>query len=298
MQKNQPDEIRSLIISLVVSVALFAFQLTVYFLSNILIVLAGAFDTLSDILISAFLLGSIFWSRKPADKIHMFGHGRIQNVASLVTATIFIFFLSIETFRAALPKIFQNDIGEIHNINLALIVTLTAIFIYAIPLLNILKLKERGPALKAQLYALIEMEIAFTASFFSLILVGRGYRIADSITSIFIGIIIAFTGIKLLIDSAQYLIGRAPPKEYLDRIVLTASSVEGVLGVHNLAAEYVGPGTVHTGFHIVVTPGITIEEADRIAHEVRERVSNETGCSYCLIHVDPKTDINSEQAVI
>lgn len=63
--------------------------------------------------------------------------------------------------------------------------------------------------------------------------------------------------------------------------------MKGVLGIHDLRAEYVGPDMVQTGFHIEVAKGTTIEEADRIAEEVQERVSLETGCKHCVIHVDP-----------
>ncbi|RDE16700.1 MAG: hypothetical protein C4K49_04280 [Candidatus Thorarchaeota archaeon] len=54
-----------------------------------------------------------------------------------------------------------------------------------------------------------------------------------------------------------------------------------------MKAEYVGPNTVHTGFHIEVSRGTPVEEADRIAEEVRESVSRMMGCRYCVIHVDP-----------
>ena len=45
--------------------------------------LAESFHTLSDLFISGFLLIAILWSRKSADKEHMIGHGRAQNVAAL-----------------------------------------------------------------------------------------------------------------------------------------------------------------------------------------------------------------------
>ena len=67
----------------------------------------------------------------------------------------------------------------------------------------------------------------------------------------------------------------------------TAKSVKGVLGIHDLRAEYVGPDMVQTGFHIEVAKGTTIEEADRIAEEVHMKVNRETGCQHCVIHVDP-----------
>ncbi len=39
--------------------------------------------------------------------------------------------------------------------------------------------------------------------------------------------------------------------------------------------------------HIEVQRGLPIEEADRIAAEVRDRVHQATGCRYCTIHMDP-----------
>ena len=55
-----------------------------------------------------FLLLSFYWSRKPADEFHLFGHGRAQNVAAMISATILIFFMSLEAFREAVQKLFQT----------------------------------------------------------------------------------------------------------------------------------------------------------------------------------------------
>jgi divalent metal cation (Fe/Co/Zn/Cd) transporter len=43
--------------------------------------------------------------------------------------------------------------------------------------------------------------------------------------------------------------------------------------------------------HIQVRQGTPIEEADRIAEHVRERVEQATGCRYCIIHADPIQEI-------
>lgn len=119
---------RGIEIALVAYMTLVVLQLATYFLTNILALLAEAFDSLSDVLISSFLLLSVFWSRKPADKFHMFGHGRSQNVAGLVSATIFIFLLSLKAFRQAIPKFFQAEAGEFRNTNLGIVVTMIAVF--------------------------------------------------------------------------------------------------------------------------------------------------------------------------
>jgi len=281
-------ETRGIKIALIGYSILVVMQLATYYLTNILVLLAQALEMLSDVLVSVFLLLSAFWSRKPADEFHMFGHGRAQNVAALVSATILIFFMSLETFREAVPKFFQvSEAGEFQNASLALIVILLGMFVVAIPTIDILRVKARGASAKAQLVSLIKDEVSYVAALAAVVLVAQGYYLADPSASLFVAAVIALGGFYLFKDNVHYLVGRAPSKEFIEKVEATAKSVKGVLGVHDLKAEYVGPNVVHTGFHIEVAKGTPIEEADRIAEEVQERVSRETGCQHCVIHVDP-----------
>ena len=108
-----------------------------------------------------------------------------------------------------------------------------------------------------------------------------------TLTCLFVASIIAIGGIYLLKDNVHYLVGRAPNQQFFEKLESAAKSVRGVLGVHDLKAEYVGPNIIQASFHIEVEKGKSIEDADRIAHEVEERASKEVDCQYCVIHVDP-----------
>lgn len=282
-------ETRGIKLALLGYLILVIIQLATYFFTNILVVLAQALEMLSDVLISTFLLLSASWSQKPADEFHMFGHGRAQNVAALVSATILISFMSLETFREAIPKFLQTPVaGEFQNITLALIVIIAGMVVVAIPAMDILRVKTRGASAKAQLIALLKDEVSYITALIAVILVAQGYLWADPLASIFVATVITLSGLYLFKDNVHYLLGRAPSKEFMEKIESTAKSVKGVLGFHDLKAEYVGPNIVHTGFHIEVARGTPIEEADRISTEVQEKVSRETGCQHCVIHVDPK----------
>jgi len=232
---------------------------------------------------------SAYWSQRPADELHMFGHGRAQNVAALISATILVSFMSVETFREAIPKFFQApETSEFQNTNLALIVILVGMFIVAMPIVDILRSKVKGASVKAQLIALIKDEFSYVAALMTVILVAQGHYWADPLASAIVTTFIAFSGVYLLKDNVHYLVGKAPSRQFMEKVELTARSVKGVLGVHDLRAEYIAPNVVHTGFHIEVAKGTPIEEADMIAHEVQQRVSRETGCQHCVIHIDPE----------
>lgn len=243
-----------------------------------------------EILISTFLLLSLYWSRKPADELYMFGRGRAQNVAALVSAMITILFLGLETFREAIPKLLQPETVEFRNTNLALIVIGIAIFITVIPFVNILRGKKTGASIKAQLAGLFIELVADGATLSGIVLVSTGYLWADALGSMIVAITMVFSGLYIFKDNVRYLVGRAPGREFIEKVEMTAKSVKGVLGIHDLKAEYVGPNIVHAGLHIEVARGTPIEEADRIAEDVQKKISRETGCEHCVIHVDPANE--------
>lgn len=283
----QATETRGLKIALAGYSFLLVLQLVLYFMTHILVLLAIAFEILASLLIAALLFHAAVISRKPPDATHMFGYGRAQYVAAVVAAVVFISFMSVEVFRQAIPKFFQPPDVSRESIAIALIAIIISMLVLAIPIIDILRVKAKSASLKGQLISSLEDESAFAAGLIGTILMSKGLYIADPVSSIIVAMFIVLGGVYLIRDNAPYLLSRAPGPEFIARIIQAAKSVDGVLDVHDLKAEYIGHETIHTGFHIVVPRGILIEEADRIAHEVHERVSHSTGCQHCVIHVHP-----------
>ena len=283
---SHENDVRALKLVVGVYVLVFAMKLAVYFMTGVMALLAEALHTLSDIFVSSFLLVAIVWSRKEADEVHMFGYGRAQNVAALVAATLFISFTSLELYREAIPRLFNPEEAAYQNLSLAIGVVIVSMFIAAIPLINLFRQKKRGAAAKAQLMELFNDEAGLIAALIGTLFVMRGEYIADPIAAIVVATIIAYNAVGLFRENLSFLLGRSPGHDYLKNIEKMALSVAGVLGVHDLRAEYIGPDTVHVGMHIDVQKGTPIEEADRIAEEVRERVHQSIKGGYCFIHMD------------
>jgi cation diffusion facilitator family transporter len=284
---DQTNELRGIKIALIGSVALVLLQIGGYLFTHVLILLAGGFDTLSDVFISSFLLASIYISQRPDDESHMFGHGRAQNVAAFITASVLIFVLGIEMFRQAIPAYINGRPVELHNLEIAYAVTIIALIIYLVPLASLLLEKKRGAAAKAQMVALLEMEAAFIASLIGLYFVQMGYIIADAAVSIFIAIILIITGAELFKENADFLMGKAPPKAFFETVKEEAMTVEGVRGVYGLKAQYVGPDDIQLIMHITVDGKMTIEAADMITNAVEAKVCKKIKIRYCHIHTDP-----------
>lgn len=287
MMDSSLEETHNIKIAMASFAALLALQLVAYLLTNFQALLSEVYMEVGEILVSAFLLLSVYWSLKPPDQFHMFGHGRAQNVAALVAAIIIVIFLSIETIRESVPRLLQGAAAEFQNSELALTVIMIAIIIGALPLANIQRKKSKGPALKAQLSAVIIEEVAGIAALVGILLAASGYPWTDSLASLIIGAIIAAIGVNLFKENVHYLIGKAPGKDFFDKVQSSAMSVDGVIGIHDLKAEYVGPNMVHADFHIEVAGNISVQDTDIIVKSVEKKVLLESSCQYCSIHLEP-----------
>jgi cation diffusion facilitator family transporter len=285
MEKS--SDLRGLQLTLGGYILIFAMKLAAYLMSGVMAMLAESLHTLSDIFVASFLLVAAIYSRKKADETHMFGYGRAQNVAALVAATLFISFTSFELYKEAIPRLFTSAGTNYQNLPLALGVLAVSMVIAAVPLVTLFRQKKRGAAAKAQMMELVNDEFGLLAALFGTLFILWGQPIADPIAAIVVASIIAYNAIGLFRENLSFLLGRSPGAEYLENMKKTALSVPGVLSVHDLRAEYIGPDIVHAGMHIEVQRGTSIEEADRISAEVHKRIHEDKEPGYCVIHVGP-----------
>jgi cation diffusion facilitator family transporter len=285
---DQTTKMRGVKIALACYVVLLALQLAAYFMSHLVVLLAIAFETLASAIIAIILLFSAYYSLRPADEMHMFGYGRAQNIAALVSAVLFITYLALETFRQAISKLLQMQMVSPERGDVALAVSAVSLLVCLVPFAIILRVKGKTASVVAQLVSSLADMVSYAAAMVSTVLVNRGIPLADPVASMLVGVLITMAGIYLIRENVAYLLGKGPGREFIRRAESAAMSVEGVLNVHDFRAEYVGPDTVHSGFHIEVARGTSIEEANRILGLVRERVDRETGCKYCVIQIEPE----------
>lgn len=265
-----------------------AMKLGAYWMSGVMALLAEALHTLSDIFVSGFLLIAAIYSRRQADPTHMFGYGRAQNVAALVAATLFISFTSFELYKESIPRLFSTETVEYQNLPLAIGVLVISMVIAAAPLVTLLRQKTRGAAAKAQMLELVNDELGLLAASLGTLSIIGGWKLGDPLAAIVVATIIAYNAVGLFRENLSFLLGRSPGAEYLNKIESLAFSVTGVLGIHDLRAEYIGPETIHAGMHVEVANGTPIEEAERIADEVILRIHAQNENGFCVIHVEAR----------
>ena len=284
---RQGESTRGITVALGGYLLLFVLKLTAHLATGVLALLAEALHTLGDILISGFLLLAARWSRRPPDAVHMFGYGRAQNVAALIAATLFISFTSYKLYEEAIPRLWARGAPGYERLGLALAVVLVSMAVSAVPLILLALQRGKGAAARAQFLESINDELGLLAALAGVLGIRWGYPLADPLAAIAVATLIAANALGLLRENACILLGSSPGPEFLRRAEAIARSVDGVLGVHELRAETVGPDVVHAGMHIEVQPFLPVAQAEEIAREVRRRLEAEAGCAFCVIHVDP-----------
>ncbi len=295
MTGSATAETQGLKIALAIYVAVFVLKLSVWFASGVMAVFAEALHTLSDLFISTFLLGAAIWSRKSADEVHQFGHGRAQNAAALAAAVLFISFTSYKLYEEAIPHLFEPVTANYQNLSLVLAVLLVSVVLAAVPLILLRRAKGRGAAARAQARELVNDELGLIAAIVATIGIAEGEPLLDPIAAIIVATIIAYGAVGLLRENLSILLGASPSSEDLAKIRAVAKSVDGVQGVHDLRAEYIGPRALHADFHIEVAADRMVREANEIVKAVHERVRREADCEYCYVHVDPAVEPASSE---
>lgn len=285
---RRAGDLRALKVSVGVYAGILAMKLAAYLVTGVMALFAEAMHTLSDLFVSGFLLVAVYVAGRVPDREHRFGHGRAENVAALVAATLFISFTSYQLYTEAVPALFSADEAEYSTLWLAIAVLLVSAVAAAVPLIGLLRRRERGAAAGAQTQELINDQLGLAAALVGTVLLAVGVPLADPIAAIVVATVIAYEAVKIFRINSSLLLGRSPDPEYLDRLQAAARSVPGVLDVVDVRAEYVGPEQLHAGIRLAVAPDTTVAAGERITAEVRRRVHDGIAeAAHCVVELEP-----------
>jgi hypothetical protein len=94
----------------------------------------------------------------------MFGHGRAQNVAGVIAATLFIGFTAYQLYVEAFSRLVSPEEASYQDLGPAVGVLVGSILIVAWPLVGVMHQRTRGPAVTAQLVNLVTDELGLVAA--------------------------------------------------------------------------------------------------------------------------------------
>ena len=241
------------IVGIAANLLLFIIKTAIGIFTGSISVIADAINNLSDAGSSVFVLVGYHLSGKPADKEHPYGHARMEYLCGLFISVI-ITVLGVELLRDSASKIIGG--GSVTKFELipVIVMAITMLGKAALAIYYFAVSKKIGSdMLKASAIDSIGDIFATGAVVAGMLLTPVTGKYTDAVLGAAIAIYIIVLGLKLVKESSDTLIGKAPDNELVSSIVAKIKSYEGVLGIHDLVIHSYGAGKVFASVHVEIS---------------------------------------------
>lgn len=255
--------------------------------------IADATDNVADLSSSIITLVGFRLSSKPADKEHPFGHERIEYIAGLIVA-VFIIVAGLELLKSSIESIanyYSQGIYPIYEL-FAIIVLSVSVLLKALQ-----AYVNRGfgvainsAALKAvAIDSLVDVLKGLAVLISGLLMMLLSWNFIDGFAGAVVSLLVLYSGIEAVKDTASPLIGEANNKELVQTIKDTVKENPNVLGIHDVLCHSYGSEKKYVSLHIEIAESMSLHDAHEIADELEEILEEKLHANV-VIHVDPVND--------
>lgn len=273
------------IVGIITNLLLVLLKLTAGLVFNSIAILADAVNNLSDSASSIVTLVGFHMASKPADKEHPYGHARIEYISGLIIS-FSILALSFQLGRSAFDKILHPEKTAFSWLTIAILVIAILIKIW-----QSLFYRKIGKTIDSTAIEATAVDSRNDVFATGAILLGTlitkltGFNL-DGYMGLLVAILIFISGVQLIIDTSNPLLGMAPSRELVDEIYQTIMSYDGILGIHDLNVHNYGPERRFASVHCEVPASQDILVSHDIIDNIEHDFLKEKGI-HMVIHLDP-----------
>ncbi len=270
-----------------VNAVLFVAKGGVYLETGSLAVGSEAVNSLADTVYSLVVVAGLYLTTRPPDFEHPHGHERIEPFVSLFVA-LGIFAAGGAVLWQAGSAVLEGSVTVSRSPAAVAILAGTAAAKYLLYRYCLRAGTEnRSPALVATALDNRNDILTAGAALAGVLGAGLGYPVLDPLAAGVVAVGILYTGVEVVRDNVDYLVGAAPPEDLRAEIVERALVHEDVEGAHDVIAHYVGP-EIDVSLHVEVSGDRTLREAHDIETDIVERIGDLPEVDDVFVHVDPK----------
>mgnify|MGYP000318423960 CR=1 FL=1 len=275
-------------LSVIINTLLFALKYWAGLVTGSLALIADAWHTLSDSISSVVLLVGMKYTQKPADKDHPFGHGRSELVVSLLIGAL-LAFVAFYFASEGIAKLRDRE-GTTYG-TIAIVVTVISIIAKEGLAQVAFHIGKRTGSISVSADGWHHRSDALSSVIVLVgIFIGKYFWWIDGTLSIIVALLILYSGIKVITDSAVVILGEVPTDELVAKVneIVLKQGYDTMEPHHFHIHNYVMHQELT--FHVRLPNQMTIEEAHRIISSIEDAVRLELGID-ATIHIEPeKTD--------
>ena len=273
------------LVGILINALLFLFKLFCGMVSGSVAITADAINNLTDAGSSIVSLISVKLSSMPADEEHPFGHERVEYIASLVVA-FFVLFLGLQLFGSSFDKVLHPDPVTFSMVSVVVLIgaILAKLYMY---LYN----RKYGELLDSSMMRATAADSisdvwATGSVLLSTVLSSILQFQLDGYMGLIVSVLIMMTGVKLIKDMLDQLLGMAPSEELVKQISQKLDTYDGVIGYHDLIVHNYGPSRQFASVHVEVDSKVDV----MISHDMIDNIERDfmVDCNLpIVIHLDP-----------
>jgi len=276
---------RAIWIAVLGNVTLVLAKGAVAWLSGSTALLATAIDSTSDLVYTLFMAWGLSRSQQPADESHPQGHARIEPVVSAVIA-LMMGLAGLEVVRRAIDGLLGEPATFSWGLPAAVLIGSALVKVIMYVAVRHLGQEAHSPAIMASARDNLADVISAGTALVGVLAASWVHPLADPLAGLAVSIWIFRNAAGILVENLGYLTGRSADPEVVERIYAAASHMDGVVGVHRVIADYVGP-QVRCELHVEVDGEISFRDAHRISNAVRDAVEALDEVDLAFVHLEP-----------
>ena len=268
--------IRTSVIGILANVFLAAFKAVIGIVSNSIAVTLDAVNNLSDALSSIITIVGTKLAGKHPDKKHPFGYGRIEYLSAMIVSGI-VLYAGITSAVESVKKILRPETPDYSPVSLVIIAAAVAVKIVLGRYVKAQGERVNSGSLEASgSDALFDAVLSASVLASAVIFMLSGLSL-EAYVGALISVIIIKSGIEMMIETLNEILGVRAEKETTDRIREILTREPEVQGAYDLVMFNYGPDKNLASVHLELPDTMTVREVDRLTRKLETMVFKETG---------------------
>ena len=274
------------------NIFLFIIKILTGLIFNSIAITADAVNNLSDAGSSVITLLAFKIAGKPADPEHPYGHARMEYISGMAVSFIIIL-LGLQLIGSSFEKILHPETVTVSYLTYAVLIISILTKLWQGIFNRTVGKRIDSDALQATAADSLNDVFATSAVLISAVVYHFTSIPIDGWMGMAVAIFITISGIKLVIETGDPLLGQAPDPQLIREIGQRITSYDGVIGMHDLQVHSYGPGRTFASVHAEVPANVDILVSHDIIDNIEREVGAEMGINL-VIHMDPVVTDNEK----
>jgi len=279
---------RLALLGMIVNVAFAIIKTTAGVFGNSYALIADGIESALDVAGSIVTWGGLRFAARPPDETHPYGHGKAEPLTAIFVALGVLAAALLLAVQSGRTLFLPHHVPAPFTLGVlaAVVIVKEMLYRYVVRFgRSIASIAVEADAWRHRADVLTSVA-AFIGISIALI-GGEKWQSADHWAAIFVCLVIATVGVRLLGPALHDILDTAPRGGIIDSVRQAAASVPGVVEIDKCLVRKMGLD-FYVDLHVKVNGNISVREGHHIAHDVKRAIQQtDARIADVLVHIEP-----------